>query len=243
MRIVPRILSAIAALFLAVLYIALGYAMCADTELIPEVVASATIEEGVGPFTHEQLIEGAMAVRDYSFGSHDVDRLDAVIEKMNAEAGTGFGRDSDQDALGAYRYTLPADAIEHLDDVWEVAQTANGIIAILIIGSLALSIVSAALHGFKALMGALIAAGIIDMCLILSLLIWAAGSFEGFFSAFHSLFFEEGTWVFAGDSLLIAMLPQGFWMGMGVIWLTATAVLAIVSIILGAFGRSLVRRR
>ena len=57
--------------------------------------------------------------------------------------------------------------------------------------------------------------------------------FNGFFAAFHSLFFANGTWTFSADSLLICMYPPDFWIGMGAVWLAATLVASAVAIAVG----------
>ena len=49
--------------------------------------------------------------------------------------------------------------------------------------------------------------------------------FSAFFTAFHGLFFEAGTWTFPYDSLLIRLFPESFWVAAGVGW--AVLVLTI----------------
>jgi integral membrane protein (TIGR01906 family) len=50
-------------------------------------------------------------------------------------------------------------------------------------------------------------------CAVLVVLAALAGllDFDALFSAFHGLFFAEGTWTFASDSLLIQTFPESFW--------------------------------
>lgn len=50
--------------------------------------------------------------------------------------------------------------------------------------------------------------------------------FAAFFSAFHSLFFAEGTWVFPADSVLIGVYPEEFWMACGVAWAGTAALIS-----------------
>ena len=47
--------------------------------------------------------------------------------------------------------------------------------------------------------------------------------FSAFFTAFHGLFFEAGTWTFPYDSLLIRLFPESFWVAAGVGWAAARA--------------------
>ena len=62
---------------------------------------------------------------------------------------------------------------------------------------------------------------------------WAVIDFNGLFATFHSVFFSQGNWTFPYDSLLICALPTAFWMGMGVVWLATSAVISILSILIG----------
>ena len=57
-------------------------------------------------------------------------------------------------------------------------------------------------------------------CAVLVLLAGLAGTldFDALFSAFHGLFFAEGTWMFPGDSLLIQTFPEQFWATAAGIW-------------------------
>ena len=51
--------------------------------------------------------------------------------------------------------------------------------------------------------------------------VFAVADFDAAFLAFHGFFFEEGTWTFASDSLIIQLFPAGFWVASGallVIW-------------------------
>ena len=71
------------------------------------------------------------------------------------------------------------------------------------------------------------------IAIFVCLAIWVAVDFNGFFAAFHSLFFAAGTWTFSWDSLLICMYPPNFWIGMGVVWFVVTMVLSILGIVIG----------
>ena len=65
--------------------------------------------------------------------------------------------------------------------------------------------------------------------------------FEALFSAFHGLFFAEGTWTFASDSLLIQTFPEAFWATAAGVW--AALILAMAGALwLGAGALSRVGR-
>lgn len=119
---------------------------------------------------------------------------------------------------GKRRTQLTADAISHLDDVYRVACVAKPalvIVAMLCIAGLAHVAVRI---GRRALGRTLIAGGGLVLAAFCALGAWAAIDFDGLFAAFHSLFFQAGTWTFPYDSLLITLYPTAFWMGMGGIW-------------------------
>jgi uncharacterized membrane protein len=69
-----------------------------------------------------------------------------------------------------------------------------------------------------------------------AVLVIAVGAvdFEGLFAAFHSLFFEAGTWVFPYDSLLIQVFPLPFWATSGLIWGALTLSSAGAALLAGA---------
>ena len=134
--------------------------------------------------------------------------------------------------------SLPADAISHLDDVYRVASMAKpalAIVAVLCIAGLAHVAVRI---GRRALGRTLIAGGGLVLAAFCALGAWAAIDFDGLFAAFHSLFFQAGTWTFPYDSLLITLYPTAFWMGMGGIWLAVTCIASIICIIVGRLLRS-----
>lgn len=130
-------------------------------------------------------------------------------------------------------YVLDAEAISHLNDVFRVAQTAEAaIIAALVVAVLTAVGVCCSV-GRRAFGSVLACAGAIAIIAFAALGIWAAIDFEGLFAVFHSLFFASGSWVFSADSLLITMYPEPFWVGMGAIWLGATALASAAAIAIG----------
>ncbi len=58
-------------------------------------------------------------------------------------------------------------------------------------------------------------------------------SFQWSFIIFHSIFFPQGNWQFAADSMLIQTFPGEFFFGMGVGIFGLTVVLAAVLLFLG----------
>ena len=129
------------------------------------------------------------------------------------------------------RYALDQDAVNHLVDCNRLIRSAIPLVAGCAVVALACILL---LRRSRLLLGrALIAAPLVLLAAMIALGAWAAIDFNGFFGAFHALLFPQGNWTFAADSLLICMLPQGFWMGMGAIWLTVTVLACIIAIVVG----------
>jgi len=66
----------------------------------------------------------------------------------------------------------------------------------------------------------------------------AVTDFDTFFSAFHGVFFAEGTWTFPYDSLLIRLFPEPFWAVSGASW---AGLVLTIALGYGAAGAWLVR--
>ncbi|MDR2108375.1 MAG: DUF1461 domain-containing protein [Coriobacteriales bacterium] len=65
-------------------------------------------------------------------------------------------------------------------------------------------------------------------------------NFEALFSAMHRIFFAEGSWLFAADSLLIRALPEGFWIGCALVWALSLLLLCLI-VLAVAFRRGSAR--
>ncbi|NPD31513.1 DUF1461 domain-containing protein [Eggerthellaceae bacterium zg-1084] len=63
--------------------------------------------------------------------------------------------------------------------------------------------------------------------------LWAAIDFMGLFTAFHQVFFAQGTWTFSARSLLICALPTELWMTLGGIWLAGMLALCAAAELAG----------
>jgi len=109
-------------------------------------------------------------------------------------------------------------AVAHLEDVRELllaARLATGVLA----GLLAVwLVVSVARRRMPAIASALFAGAL--CCAVLPVVgaVLAFSDFEWFFSAFHAVFFEAGTWTFPSDALLIRLFPEPFWASVGALW-------------------------
>ena len=215
---------------LAVTFVAAGFLVCAGTQLPTRLLASATVNDSIYPYNHDELVEIAVAIREYSFGNHNQEELNEAMDKVLASA-QNDGR-APAKAVGE-EYHLDSSAISHLDDCYKIMDLVR--IPLIIIALLA---IAAAAHvrvrmGRKALASTLITTGAMVLALFVIAGAAAAIDFNAFFTLFHSLFFSAGTWTFWYKSLLICSLPEGFWMGMGIIWFATTALLSILSVCVG----------
>ena len=215
---------------LAITFVAAGFLACAGTSFPARLLANATVTDDISPYTHDELVEMAVEIRDYSFGSHNAEALDAKMDQLLAQA-QADGR-APQNARGE-EYRLDAAAISHLDDCYHILEMVR--IPLVVIAVLA---IAAAAHvrvriSRKALGTVLVTTS----AFLIAAFLVAGGAalmdFEGFFGQFHQLFFPQGNWVFWYRSLLICSLPEGFWMGMGTIWFATTLLLSILSIYVG----------
>lgn len=224
------LICVLATLFLAVSFIYIGFEACATPDITTRLLTSAFSNDADSPFTKEQLVDAAVVSKDYTVGSHNEQETLDMMALLN-------GRDTPAtaDALADLDDThiLSTDALSHLDDVFYVVQDARVWLRVICALALFLCIVCAFTGGKRRLGAVLTWTGWLVVGLFAALALWVAIDFNGFFAAFHSLFFAAGTWTFAWDSLLICMYPPNFWIGMGVVWLVVTVFLSIAAIFIG----------
>lgn len=220
---------------LAVLLAAAGLLACClrPTTLV---LAQATSNDAASPYGEDALVGLAVLTRDYTVDGKDrAATLDAIAQAAGDVAPSVANASDKAAALARLgeRYTLTDDALDHLDDVNRVLAAARTALAVC-----ALACAAALAHvgvrcEAKALGGVLRAAALGVIAAFSACAIWVALDFNGFFAAFHSLFFASGTWTFSWDSLLICMYPPEFWMGMGAVWLAVTVAACAACLIIG----------
>ena len=130
-------------------------------------------------------------------------------------------------------YVLNAEAASHLDDVFAVVAKAEPVVLGVFCAAVLCAVGVCCSLGRRAFGSVLVAAGAVTLVAFAALGVTAAVNFDGLFAVFHSLFFSQGSWVFNADSLLITMYPEPFWVGMGAIWLAATVLASLASIVCG----------
>lgn len=255
MDVIERLVSSVAAVAIAILLFASGFLVC----LMPVTtssIANIYADDVTSVFTRSQLVAVADATREYAFGSHDLDSLYESIAEVGREyagdlgnlkgtlpkgfpdLGLGKGEESTDELAEAFEdasseYCFTPDEVEHLDDCNAVAQRAYGVLAIAALLALG-CLVACGFIGGKRLIGWSLMAGSIAVLACFVLLgLWSSIDFSSLFESFHVVFFPQGNWSFAPDSLLICALPEGFWTSMGTLWLIVSIILSVLVLLVG----------
>ena len=108
--------------------------------------------------------------------------------------------------------------LDHMADVQFVYRrtlTVGTIAAVAWVGGMLALLLSSDTR--KHAVDALLSGGLFTLGLLVVVGAFMAVSWWDFFSAFHSVFFEEGTWVFLRSDTLIRLFPERFWMDVAVL--------------------------
>jgi integral membrane protein (TIGR01906 family) len=179
---------------------------------VTHALADRTVNDQLGGFTHEELV--------------------ALADSGLAYVTLGGG---DPLPIGEDEYeAFTPEVIAHLDDVRTVLRAAMLLTVALTLAVAAMLIVLIRRGmGARALAPVLAVAGLAPLVCVLLLAIISMVSFDAVFATMHQLFFSEGTWTFAWDSLLIRIYPLTFWMGMGIVWAVALVFFSVLSLAIG----------
>lgn len=258
-----RLLDALAciacALLLAVALVGAGFGACAAPPTT-RLLADATDAYAKGPYDEAALTELACATRAYTIdartpesaallaeavlsqaeraaapGSPTASRWDADARAIALEglaSSTATARAAALAACGD-RYALSPAMLSHLDDCNRLVAAATPWLLAGALGAAAAIAALAAMRRRRLLGMALVGAPATVLAAFAVLGLWGALDFNGLFAAFHGVLFPQGNWTFPSDSLLIAMYPLDFWVGMAGVWLGTTALLGIISLTIG----------
>ena len=243
-----RAMAVIASVALAITLVALGFAACAAFDTPTQMLSQAFSKYSDSPYSQEELGLAALATKHYTINDNDRYELYVTMEAI-AQSAEADGRslpesinlyeiylqtdlDEEESSLELEAYVLTGDALSHLDDVYNVIQKLKPFLYAAATAAYIGCVALAFRCGRRALGRVLASAGLGVLLIFLLLALWVALDFDGFFAAFHSLFFAAGTWTFSQDSLLICMYPPQFWLGMGVIWLTVTLAACLICLII-----------
>jgi integral membrane protein (TIGR01906 family) len=178
---------------------------------VTHLLAERTVNDLFDGPTHEQLVALADEGRAYvTFGAGELP----------------VGSDE--------RVAFTPEVISHLDDVRLVLRAAIFVTLALMLAVVALFVVlrrrGLTAEGFAPVC---IAAGACPLAAVAVLGLIGLVNFDALFTALHSLFFAEGSWTFAADSLLIRTYPLAFWMGMGIIWALSLVFFSVLTLTIG----------
>lgn len=217
----------------------LGFVAC-TTPQATAAVGGTFSGWGNSVFPKEDMAQIAEATRAFSIEGTSTDELAAAIysaledakpELANAFAASGLDASDDAGkaaAVGALsdRYTLPANALSHLQDCTPIFTT--GRISVGVVGGFALAglVALGVVAGRKGVGRALKLGAALVAALILALAAWAALDFNGLFTWMHQMLFAQGNWTFSANSLLIQLFPEAFWAAMAGLWIICTLAAA-----------------
>ncbi len=258
-----RVISAISGVALAITLVAVGFIACAAFDTPTRMLSRAFSNYADSPYTQEELTAAAVAVKHYAIDTNDryelytameavahsaaadgrlpenldlyalyIDTKDTAVQDSTTEAATTT-RTSSISSSDVDSYALDIDALSHLDDVYKVIGAAKPALYAAALLAYVGCIAVAFRCGLRTLAGVLTHAAQGVLLLFVLFALWAAVGFNSFFTAFHSLFFADGTWTFPQDSLLICMYPIRFWIGMGLVWLLATVAACLICLMMG----------
>lgn len=203
-------------------------------------------------YPQDTMSELAEAVRSFSIDDTGRPQLEACvrtaleehfpdIERTLAAGNTGQNAAGNLYAGGIGSgnllsiYTLPASAVDHLEDCIPVFATSR-IMIILSLVFAAVGIILLIARRRRKLAGwIMFATPPAVIGIIVALGIWAFVDFDSLFGQLHTLFFTGGSWIFPADSLLITLFPESFWMGMGIVWVAVSILACLIVSFIGRF--------
>jgi integral membrane protein (TIGR01906 family) len=135
---------------------------------------------------------------------------------------------------GAAAYN--ARELAHMDDVKLVFSGLTLLAAGLLAGAVAAAVALARRGERCVVWAALAQGGGLTLALLLGLAVWMLVAFDAFFTAFHGLFFQAGTWVFSYSDTLIRLFPLPFWQDAGLIIALTVSLLAALLLGVGLYS-------
>ena len=170
----------------------------------------AGFPEDIYGFTTEQRLEYGQYTLDYLLNGEDISYLGELTFPN-----------------GDILYT--SSELRHMEDVKVITRIAYFILFGLGISTITLVILSLRTRSYVAHLrmglfnGGLLTLGIISSIIIVALVAW-----DTFFTTFHQIFFESGTWRFAYSDTLIRLFPEQFWFDAAIVIGGLTALGALI---------------
>ncbi len=255
------ILAGIGATVLAVALAVCGFAFCCMPPTTNWLASSMSLGEE-SPYTHDQLVQLADVTRTYTVdqrslgddpvqavanatltcareasakGSPKADLWNAQAKAVLDESAADASPDVTMEKLAQVsdRYALDSAAMTHLDDCYRAITGVSSWLGMIGVAALLVAILLFVRKQFAAL-AFMLRVGPVFLVVVLGILgLWAVIDFNGLFAVFHSFFFEDGTWTFPADSLLISMYPLTFWQGMAGVWAAGAIGLGVLCFVGG----------
>lgn len=167
----------------------------------------------LGQWTAEDRVTYGLLARDYLLNSASIDYLAYQVFPDGA------------------RYNQRE--LKHMADVKVVTQNALLVWKVVLAGVVAAAWVLIRTPATRPLgRSALMWGGGLVLIILTLLLGYIALSFNSFFTQFHNVFFEEGTWLFYIDDVLIRQFPLEFWFDIfvGIAVMSVVEALALIGL-------------
>lgn len=246
-RALAPLLTLATSIALAYTLFGLGFVACTTPQATAAIGGTFSDWEN-SVFPEEDMAAIAEATRAFSIEGAPIDELsDAIrsaLENSNpqlAEAFAASGLDiaanqgKAASVAGALsdRYTLPQNALSHLQDCTPIFTT--GRISVGVVGGFALVglIALGFLAGRKGAGRAMQLGAALVAATLLALAAWAITDFDGLFTWMHQMLFSQGNWTFSASSLLIQLFPEAFWAAMAALWVICSLICAALCGLLG----------
>lgn len=234
MKALRFIICLIATITLSVTLVAAGFFTVTSFPRMTGAVSYVTCDVADSPFSRTQLSTAAAATHEYAFGMHSKNSMYDTLAQINDDASTPYAKTTrTRLAAAPEAYVLDERAFSHLDDCYNVATIARETLAIIACVALVFLLLTGLVAKQRNLGRVLIISGSIVIVSFVAIAVFAFIDFDRMFALFHSLFFKDGTWTFSGDSLLICMLPEGFWIAIACVWAFVSALASVICILIG----------
>lgn len=170
-------------------------------------------------------------------------RLDIVAQtKLPAESVRMINEDvveylNGSDLKPAAQARFTADELRHLTDVRDLWRTIyrlrdTSLVILALIGLIALGGRHSWWDGY---LRTLTKSGFVILAALAALALMAVLDFDFLFNGVHGLFFAEGTWTFSGESMLIKLYPERFWVDSLTGLVAILGLVAMVNISLSSY--------
>ena len=177
-------------------------------------------------FSPEERAELADATLDYLQRSEPASEVIYLLEDMRLP--------------GTDNPVYNAAEVGHMLDVKNVAdsfKTAMWVLLVVVVGGLIFLFARSEtrIEGAKALLQS----GVFTVTAVILVMIFIGIGWGLFFTLFHNIFFDSGTWTFSYSDSLIRLFPEQFWFDFALLW---TGSILALGAILGGAGWFLMKK-